>query len=192
MKKIIAILVLFILTVWTSFAAVKSQIDAANFLASEWIITDQSGNPDNYRLSDTITRKEVMKVVMKLSVHSVSDTCRWEFSDVANDWGCKYIEAALDAWYIATNNTFRPDDNITLTEAMKLIQKSKWVQKIQQTDNWQEDYMMTAYEYGIIEDKYYNYNDDATRGWIFQIATSTIEKEEEIIEAGGIISDEAM
>lgn len=126
-----------------------------------------------------------MKIVMKLSEKDVPDTCRGEFSDVdTNDWPCKYIEAALDAEYIAANDTFRPYDFITMTEAMKLVLKSKGIQKIQETDNWQEDYMMTAYEYGIIGEKYYNYNDNASRGWIFQIATATIKNEEEIMEKG--------
>jgi hypothetical protein len=79
-----------------------------------------------------------------------------------------------------------------MTEAMKLVLKAKGIQKIQTTTNWQEDYMMTAYKYGIIDKKYYNYDDAATRGWIFEIATATIQKEEEIMEKGGIISDEAL
>jgi hypothetical protein len=54
--------------------------------------------------------------------------------------------------------------------------------------------MMTAFEYGIIDEKYYNYNDNASRGWLFQIATSTIEKEEEIKikQKDNLISDEAL
>jgi len=137
---------------------------------------------DEYRLDATITRKEVMKIVMKLSGKEIPNECRGVFSDVINDWGCKYIEAALDADYIAANATFRPDDNITKTEAMKLVLKAKNVEKTKQTSNWQADYMETAYEYGIIDAKYYDYNADALRGWIFEITTATIEKEEEIKE----------
>ena len=187
------------------------EYNSANYLADQGIIKDVriwldiSGTPyeilgwgmmmasmDAYRLNEEITRKEVMKIVMKLSGKDIIDQCRWDFSDVSDDWGCKYIEAALDTWYIANNDEFRPDDNITKTEAMKLVLKAKWVQKVQETDAWQEDYMMTAYQYGIIDEKYYNYNDNGTRGWIFSIATSTIEKEDEIFEKWWIISDEAL
>ena len=144
---------------------------------------DRSSSPELYELEEEIQRQAVMKVVMKLSGRDVPDTCRGEFGDVdRGDWPCKYIEAALDAKYIAKNTNFRPYDDITLTEAMKLVLKSKGIQKTQVTDNWQEDYMMTAYEYGIIDTKYYNYNDNATRGWIFEIATATIEKQDEIFE----------
>lgn len=187
------------------------ELDSANFLANEWIIRDvriwldTTGTQyeligwgqmmaimDEYRLHETITRKEVMKIVMKLSWKTITDTCRWAFSDVPADWWCKYIEAALDAWYIAVNPTFRPDDNITKTEAMKLVLKAKWVQKIKETNAWQSDYMETAYFYGIIDEKYTDFNANAYRGWIFTIATATIEKEDEIFEKGWIISDEAM
>jgi len=174
---------------------IKSQLESANFLANEWIIVDQSASPSEYNLNSNIQRQAVMKVVMKLSWNTITDTCRGEFSDVdTNDWPCKYIEAALDAWYIAANDTFRPFDNITMTEAMKLVLKAKWIEKTQVTTNWQEDYMMTAYEYGIIDEKYYNYNDTATRGWIFQIATATLEQVEEIkIKQQEILmSDEAL
>jgi len=175
-----------------SFAAVtSSQIDAANFLAEEEIIVDQSASPKLYELEKNIQRQAVMKVVMKLSERDVPDICRGEFADVdPNDWPCKYIEAALDAGYIAKNTNFRPYDDITLTEAMKLVLKSKGIQKIEETDNWQADYMETAYHYGIIDEKYYNYNDNASRGWIFEIATATIKKQHDIYDAGGIISDE--
>ena len=172
-----------------------SYLEAAFSLTDKWIIVDHKNNTHLYELDKEIQRQAVMKIVMKLSGKDVPDTCRGEFADVdTTTWPCKYIEAALDTWYIAQNETFRPFDNITLTEAMKLVLKSKEIQKIQETDNWQEDYMMTAYEYGIIDEKYYNYNDFATRGWIFQVATATIEKEEEIKtkQEEQLISDEAL
>lgn len=193
MKKLVCILLLFIYTITTTFASVKTQIEAANFLSAKWIIVDHKDTPELYELSSNIQRQAVMKIVMKLSKRVVPDVCRGEFSDISKtDWPCKYIEAALDAKYIAKNATFRPYDDITMTEAMKLVLKAKGIQKIQTTDNWQNDYMETAYFYGIIDKKYYNYDDSATRGWIFQIATSTIEKQDEIYEKWGIMSDEAM
>lgn len=174
---------------------IKTELESAHFLAEKKIIVDQSANIDLYELDTNIQRQAVMKIVMKLSWLTIRDTCRWEFTDVSTtDWPCKYIEAALDAGYIAKNNTFRPYDNITKTEAMKLILKAKWVEKIQETDAWQEDYMLTAYEYGIIDRKYYDYNQNASRGWIFQIATATLEQETEIKvkQSQRIISDEAL
>lgn len=149
----------------------------------------------DFRLKDSITRQEVMKIIAKLSWDEITSNCNGIFSDVATDgWGCKYIEWALSKWHIATNDTFRPEDKITKTEAMKLILKVQWIDKVQVTANWQEDYMMTAYNFNIIDEKYTDYNADATRGWIFVIATYTIENEEEITvkQNDMIISDEAL
>lgn len=193
MKKIFSFVLVFFLFVSPSFALSKTPTQAANFLAKLWIIVYQSADATKYELDASIQRQAVIKVVMKLSGKNVPDVCRGEFNDVSKtEWPCKYIEAALDAGYIAKNSTFRPFDNITKTEAMKLVLKAKWVQKIQTTDTWQADYMQTAFFYGIIDEKYSDYDGIATRGWIFQIATATIEKESEIMEKGGIISDEAL
>lgn len=186
-------------TPWNnSFAdfSLKTELEAANFLAEKEIIADKSQNPIDYRLEATITRQEVMKIIAKLSEETILENCNGTFSDVdANGWGCKYIEWALWKWYITQNASFRPNDNITKTEAMKLILKVQGIDKSQSTSNWQEDYMMTAYEYGIIDEKYFDYNADATRGWIFKIATVTITQEEEIEvkmeEKKKLMSDEA-
>ncbi len=196
-KKILLTIVFWLLTSLSFLivnASTQKEIETANFLASEWIIKDNSIAPNGYRLWDTITRKETMKIVMKLSWLEITNECKWFFSDVMEDWGCKYIESALKVWFIAKNNKFRPNDNITKTESMKLVLKAKWIKKIQNTTNWQNDYMETAYKYGIIEKKYYDYNADAKRWWIFTITTATIKKEKEIKQKQKkqIYSDEAL
>jgi len=178
----------------SAFEVVDPEMKAAMALAEKWIIVEQLSSAW-YKLGKDIQRQATIKIVMKLSWKNVPEACRGEFSDVdTTTWPCKYIEAALDAWYVAGNNTFRPFDSITMTEAMKLVLKAKWVEKTQETDSWQEDYMETAYHYGIIDKKYYNFDDNATRGWIFQIATAVIEKEEEIksIQDEMIMSNEVL
>lgn len=179
-KNTLSIYLIFLFSFSFAFSAGKNEIETANFLAWKSIIADNSNSPSLYRVNDTITRKETMKIVMKLSWLTIEDKCEWKFSDVLNDWWCKYIEAWLKAWFITQNEFFRPNDNITKTESMKLILKAKWIKKIQETEEWQKDYMETAYKYWIIDTKYYNYDIDSKRGWIFITATLTIEKEEEI------------
>ncbi len=182
-KKYISLFMVLAFSLGSVFALSQDEIDAANSLAEKWIIEDHSDFPEEYRLWDNITRRETMKIVMKLSGLEIDDKCEWKFSDLPEtDWGCKYVESALNYWFIAPNPKFRPDDNITKIESMKLVLKAKWVEKIQITENWQEDYMETAYEYWIIDEKYYDYDAEAKRWWIFKITTATIEKEEEIKE----------
>jgi len=126
----------------------------------------------DFGLANTVTRKEIMKVVMNLSGKSVSDSCTEEFSDVQNDWGCKYIESALGYGYIAANTTFRPDDSISKAEAMKLVLKAKGIEKAYNTSDWQADYMNTALDNGIIKSAYSDHTTSALRGWIFTIGAS--------------------
>lgn len=184
MKKMISILALTAIIYSSGYAALQyealSQNDAADYLAQQDIIQDHSSNPDDFRLSDSITRQETIKIIMKLSGLEILDTCNGTFSDVQEGWGCKYIEKALEQGYVASNELFRPTDDITKTEVAKLVLKVKNIEKIQVTDNWQEDYMKTLTYYGLIADEYTDYDTPATRGWIFQIVTATLKKEPEI------------
>jgi hypothetical protein len=141
-----------------------------------------------YRIEGTITRKEVSKIVAKLAGVEPPEKCEGKFSDVTHDWGCKYIEWMLSAGYINTNKTFRPNDNITRSEAVKLIFKARNIQKKYNTQNWQEDYAKTASDLGLVE-VYTNYNTNATRGWIFRIAARGFE---EYKKKESLISDEAL
>ena len=162
---VIALMCVSVNTLWAS------ELSSAQSLSAKWIIKTQAHFAD-YRLDDTITRKEVMKIVMNLSGKNVPDTCNGTFSDVSNDWGCKYIETALSHGYIATNASFRPNDSITKAESMKLVLKARGIEKVQNTQAWQEDYMLTAYQNAIVATKYSDHNSRATRWWIFEIAAT--------------------
>jgi len=179
LHKIITILLVLIVSFGTSFASNIKEIDWAKFLGELWIIKKQN-NDFLYRLNSTITRKETMKIISKLSWENVEDKCDGIFSDVdKNDWGCKYIEFAYKKNLIAKNNNFRPNDLITKTEAIKLVLKTKNIDKTVNTGNWQKDYMLTAFNKWIIDSKYYDYNSNALRWWIFAVTTSVVKKEKE-------------
>lgn len=191
MKNYLVCILVFLFSIGNTFAAMTLSLDA-EFLSSQGIITPV-GDTGDYRLGDFITRRETMKIVMNMSGKPVGTTCDSIFSDVKPaDWGCKYVESALKEGFITKNPSFRPDDNISKTEFMKLALKAKGIKKIQETSNWAEDYMETAYYFGIIDTKYYDYHEPANREWVFKIATSTIKEEENIMKQGGIISDEAL
>lgn len=147
----------------------------ADYLAENWIINNNSDNPDDYRLWDPITRRETMKIIIKLAWIEVQDKCEWKFKDVkSDDWWCKYIETALNSWYITKNESFRPNDNITKSEVLKLIFKAKNISKIQETTNWQEDYEKTAIYYKIITDDFKDYDSVAKRWWIFAAVANAL------------------
>jgi len=178
LQQIITIVLLFSFSFGTSFAYTQKESDAAKYLAEREIIKKQD-NIENYKLDLTITRMETMKIIAKLSQKLVENKCDGIFPDVdKNGWGCKYIEFAYRENLIAKNKFFRPNDLITKTESIKLILKAKWIEKTRITKNWQEDYMITAFEKEIIEEKYSDFNASALRGWIFATATSVVKKEE--------------
>ncbi|PID87400.1 hypothetical protein CSB07_01775 [Candidatus Gracilibacteria bacterium] len=200
-KKVIFLLVT--LAIVSSYSAsfgtsfeTMTENESATFLAENDIIKDYGNDWEKYRYQDGLTRGEGLKIFMKISGKKIEDKCDGIFSDLKSGWQCKYVEAALRNGFISKNDKFRPNDNFTKTEVAKLITKVKGVEKVVETDNWQNDYMLTLYEYGIIKNKYTDYNADAKRGWIFQIATSTIKKEEEIkkiqVEKKKTMSDETM
>ena len=192
-KKIVALVLLFGFTFGATFAYTDKESESAEYLAEKEIIKKQKSISD-YKLDLTITRMETMKIIAKLSGKKVENKCDWIFADVdKNGWGCKYIEFAYRENLIAKNKNFRPNDLITKTESIKLILKAKWIKKTRITKNWQEDYMITAFEKGIIEKKYTDFNANALRGWIFATATSVVKKEEKKkVQKIKKISDEAL
>jgi len=153
--------------IWIS--SITQERKAAEFLSSKGIIENQSFQPDSYNLNASINRKEVMKVIINSSWVLIDNNCSSSFDDVINDWGCKYIEAALQQEYIAKNQIFRPNDEITKTEALKLIFKARNINKSYNTNSWQDDYISTALYLGFLDEKYSNYNEIATRWWIFTV-----------------------
>lgn len=128
MKKYTAIVALSFsfLAISSTFAYTAEQLDGANFMASSKYIVDYSTTPEKFRLDDSITRKEMMKIIANIAGADLTKaTCNGTFSDVkTDDWGCKYIEWGIGN-VIAKNATFRPNDNISKAEALKMIFKVK-------------------------------------------------------------------
>ena len=146
---------------------------AAEFLASQNVIESNSLKPTQYQLQNTITRKEIMKVVANISGIDLNDSCEGVYTDVMNDWWCKYIESALRAWFIAPNKDFRPEETLTQAEALKLVFQSRNIEKRYNTASWQQDYASSAYYLWYIDEKPDSFNTPATRGWIFQAVART-------------------
>lgn len=131
--------------------AADASLEAANRLAALGVIVDSSANPSAYNLGSSITRREMLKVMMNLSSVEVSDTCEGKFSDLpASDWGCKYAEAALKAGFIAANPKFRPNDLVTEAEALKMIMQARGVAKTEGIADWAAAYADAAVKAGIL------------------------------------------
>lgn len=169
-------------------------LEAANKLATLWVIVDQSANPADYRLGDTITRREMLKVMMKLSsTVTVVDNCEGKFADLpASDWGCKYAETALANNMIAANSNFRPDENVSKIEALKMIFKARGIER-EENEDWKAGYVNTAVSKWITS-TFSDYDTAAERQWIFVAAVEaadmdTVVEDDEDDLLGDLLGD---
>ncbi|MDC0506187.1 S-layer homology domain-containing protein [Candidatus Gracilibacteria bacterium] len=180
MKNILSTLIL--VTILGAMLPVHAsdETDAAGFLAYQGIIAARD-NSTEYRVGNTITRREMLKITMNIAGKNIPETCgtTHKFNDLdKNDWGCKYADAALKAGYIAKNANYRPDDNVSKVEALKLIMQAKGIEREQNSD-WKLGYVNTARNSGIIEEKFTNYDTAALRGWIFIVTQDAITSSDE-------------
>ena len=173
MKKLFLIIVsVFIYINSVSALSETEQIIAANYLAKTQIINDYSWSTDQYKINDNISRKEVMKIIINSYEWYKWDItwtykCLWKYKDVADDWGCKYIEKSLIEWFIEKWEIFRPDESISISETLKSIFKVKKIEKKYNTWDWKKDYIDTAYDLWWIYDKNINWTEEAKRWFIF-------------------------
>lgn len=175
MKKIFLIVFITILTLTSVKAFTElDQYNAANYLAKKLFIKDLSSTPKEYRINDNITRKEAMKIIANIWYLKVENTCEWKFKDVTDDWGCKYIEAALKAWFVSQADKFRPDDNITVSEVLKLIFKARNLDRKFNTWDWVKDYVNSALELKLL-DWDVEWTSDAKRWLIFVIIAKSFD-----------------
>ncbi len=156
----------------------NKSVDSANRLAILWIITDNSTNISLYNLNKTITRREMLKVMMNLSWKNIWEECNWIFKDLkTNDWWCKYAESAIAFKFISQNDYFRPNDNISKIEAVKMIFQAKGITP-NNTDDWREWYITKWVELGLFK-SFNDFDTKVIRGWIFDLADNTIKNIDE-------------
>ncbi len=172
MKKYILltsfILLLFIGSI---YAYSQEELDSANFLSYAGIIVNQE-NENEYKLDQNISRQEMLKVMMRMSWLDIVEKCEWKFSDISG-WWCKYAEIALDNWMLAANDSFRPDDNISKIESLKMIFKPIDLERDDAID-WREWYVNKALYEWLIDSLFNDYDTSAKRWWIFNIAKKAI------------------
>ena len=156
-------------------SASMTSLEAANNLAGLGIIEDQSANPAAFRLGDTISRREALKVMIRASDLELDESCTGQFDDLpATDWGCKYAETALAAGLIAANPNFRPDANVSKIEALKMAFQARGIEREDNAD-WRKGYVKTAEDLGIISASFEDYDDAAPRGEYFIWTSNAID-----------------
>jgi len=192
MKKIFYILPFFILFLFSvTFAYTSLNLESANSLAKKWIIKNNGANPDLYNLDSPVLRQEIGLISRRVSWVDESSSCKNIFSDITsitpNNWACKNIEALVENDLISKNESFRPEDNISKSEALIMFIKSIGFVDFEIDENskknWQEQVVDFAVKNSVVEN-FTDYNSEAKRGWIFKIADFSIKIKEERIEKG--------
>lgn len=188
-KKIIILILSLVIFSWVSAAVViqkSSMIEAANSLASKWIINNHSDNPDKYNLNDNVLRQEIAAVSRWISWIQKKSKCDNIFKDltstIPNNWACVNVEALVDNNLISRNTNFRPEDKITKAEALWMLIKSIWFDYAYDSSNsksWQEQLVEYSSSKWLVEN-FSDYNTLATRWWIFVVADTTLKNEIEI------------
>ena len=159
-KRIISIFISVIMVL--SFGAVGCFADAENAYVKlssdqspEQALTDAGvieGFPDGeLHLERTLTRAQFTKMIVAAFLPDGGDKAPLTFSDLGADfWGNDYIALAVEAGVINgfEDNTFRPDDNVTYEQAIKIV-----IRMLSGYDypNYPADYIQSAIDKGIAD-----------------------------------------
>lgn len=155
----------------TSFG--YSADDGANFLAYKDVIVDSMGNPAMYLLDSSISRQEMLKIIVNISWGLTNINYAWEFNDIkSSDWVAPYIATALKKWIISNTVLFRPNDKVTEAETLKMILRARGIEKTTGYSSWYTGYNIRAKNMGLI-DYDISPNMNAVRGFIFHVAART-------------------
>ena len=190
MKKLLSLLILVWLIITTQISAYTPlELESADNLALRQIIQNHQVDPINYNLDSPVLRQEIALISRRVSWIAEKNSCDNLFDDVSatvpNNWACKNIEALVDYNLISANTSFNPERNISKSEALIMFIKSIWFADFEIDANsslsWQEQVVAFAVTNWVV-DNFTDYNTEAKRGWIFQIADFSIKVKEKRME----------
>ena len=122
----------------------NDQLESANDLSERGVIKDHKMDPKAYNLDENVLRQEIALISRRVSGFKENTGCKNTFSDVSsstpNTWACKNIESLVDNDLITANESFRPEDSITKSEALIMFIRSIGFDfKINDMSNWQKE-----------------------------------------------------
>ncbi len=154
----------------------KNQREAAKDLAKRWIINNHEDNPSLYNFNEKVVRQELWAITRGIAKLEKSKKCENIFKDltniIPNSWACVNIEPLVKNNFIARNDYFRPEENVTKAEVLWMLIKALWFEYKYNSDlntSWQEQIVDFASKKWIIE-KFTDFNKFATRWFVFKVA----------------------
>ena len=122
--------------------------------------------------------KKIIVILGLLILCIVSKTQATELNDIDNHWAKENIKAEIKNGVVNgySDNTFKPEKEITVAEYLKIIIKSgKYILVKEGLNLWPDYYISTAKANGIIlEDEFEDYNKKITRNEIARITARYI------------------
>ena len=171
-------------------ASSSTEIEAANALADNGVITDHSDDTAAYNLNQNVLRQEIAAVARGIAGLDKKTTCDESFTDVTattpNDWACYSVEALLDADLIASNTMFKPEMEISKAEAVGMMVKAafgdEYAYDAGLATSWMEQVVAFAVDKGVVKN-FTNYDTAATRGFVFEAGSEAlIMASDEVVE----------
>lgn len=143
------------------------------------------GDANGYRLSETITRAEVISMLVRLQgkqdVAATMQSMPGQFTDVdSNHWANGDINyaAAMNLTYGFPDKTFRPSALISNSEVIALLTRVSGQMTVEEDESaiWPVSYIVKASEVGILKDVTVpGYADHATREQTFEMIYNAIQ-----------------
>lgn len=114
----------------------------------------------NNLLKRVITATEAL--VMSAGIAAPAVQAAVTYTDVStNDWYYSYVDKASTKQIVNgyEDNTFHPDNTVSLGECIKMIMRYKDIECELGTNHWADNYVQKAYELGLLSQGEYNDND---------------------------------
>lgn len=114
----------------------------------------------NNLLKRVITATEAL--VMSAGIAAPAVQAAVTYTDVnTNDWYYSYVDKASTKQIVNgyEDNTFRPDNTVSLGECIKMILRYKDINCELGVNHWADNYIQKAYELGLLSQGEYNDND---------------------------------
>ncbi|GEM_PF-5169613 len=115
-----------VLNTYYPFADVKLEQWYTPAVIQLWKLDIIEGfNDGTFGIGKTLTRAELLKLILLVSGQSAFNKIDTPFSDVDNShWASGYINYALEKTIIVANANFYPNDNINRAETAKMVNKT--------------------------------------------------------------------
>jgi len=153
-----------------------TSLEAANELASFWVIPDSSLNPVDYRLTDNISREEAAEVTSKLWPLTINGAASIYQDTDFGAWFEQYVKALNEAWVIPSTTLFFPKNNLTKVDALRFVM---WVRDIDFADGGFDENVVNDAVSAWLAIRFQDFDTQITRGQFFIWAADAVYKNDQ-------------